>query len=83
MVYVTKIKMDTLVFHIDSYVTSTKEPTLMGLRFYLTRYTDNYYKDAELTSKLQLYLEWLEQDERYEECTYVHQMIKENERTSI
>ena len=83
MVYDIKTKMDELVFHIDNYVTFTKEPSLMGLRFYLVKHTDGYYKDQELSSKLQLYLEWLEQDERYEECTYVYQMIKEDERTSI
>ena len=74
---------DELVFHIDSYVTSTREPSLMGLRFYLTKYTDNYYKDIELESKLHLYLTWLEEDERYEECTYVNQIIKEHEARSL
>ena len=75
--------MDELVFYIDNYVTSTKQPSLMGLRFYLVRHTDGYYKDQDLTGRLVLYLTWLEEEERYEECQYVHQMIKENESSTI
>lgn len=74
---------DELIFHIDCYVTATREPNLIGLRFFLARHTENYYKDIELEAKLNLYLRWLEDDERYEECTYVLQMIKEHEGRSI
>ena len=75
--------MDALIYHIDTYVTHTPEPTLAGLRLFLFRYSDGDFKDSELNAKLALYLQWLIAEERYEECTYVHQMLKENEDTII
>ena len=75
--------MDELIYLIDNYVMNTPEPSLMGLRVYLYRRSDGDFKDAELHAKLQLYLEWLILEERYEECTYVHQIIKEHGNRSI
>ena len=69
--------MDPLVYHIDYYVTTTSQPTLSGLQYHLFKYSDNDFRDKELESKLELYLQWLIEDERYEECTFVQQMIKE------
>ena len=75
--------MDPLVYHIDFYVTSTYQPTLTGLYYHLYKFSENDFKDNEIEAKLKLYLEWLIQEERYEECTFVQQMIKEHANRSF
>ena len=75
--------MDSLMRHIDFYITSTIEPTLDGLYYHLFKFSDNDYKNEELEARLHLYLQWLISNERYEECRIVDTILKDYASRSI
>jgi hypothetical protein len=74
---------DEVLFHIEAYITTIDRPTMHGLRFWLIKYCDADPKDHELLYKLRVYLQILEERERYEDCKQIHEIIKEYESTGL
>lgn len=74
---------DEVLYHLEAYISTVNQPTISGLRFWLIKYADSDPKDHELLHKLRVYLSYLEEVERYEDCKHIHKMIKDYENTGL
>ena len=79
MLSLNKYTMNEVFLLARDYLVKFKHPSLEGLWFYLINRTDGDLKDSEVLTALTLLQGWFEDQEKYEQCHIIQQILKEHE----